>query len=60
MYQVYSVSSLLESPKRTMLTDCCPGYSIRQVSGTVNRRGTTLITFDMEFACVIFNLNSVV
>ncbi len=31
-----------------------------QVSGTVNQRGTTLITFDMEFTCVIFNRNSVV
>ncbi len=34
-------------------------YSPRQMSGTVNRRGTTLITFDMEFTCVIFNRNYV-
>ncbi len=34
--------------------------SPRQVSGTVYRRRTTLITFDIEFTCVIFNRNSVV
>ncbi len=35
-------------------------YSARQVSGTINWRGTTLITFDMEVTCVIFDRNSVV
>ncbi len=35
-------------------------YSVRQVSGTVNWSGTTLITFDMEVTGVIFDRNSVV
>ncbi len=35
-------------------------YSRRQVSGTVNWPGTTLITFDMEVICVIFDCNFVV
>ncbi len=35
-------------------------YSRQQVSGTVNWHGTTLITFDMEVTCVIFDGNSVV
>ncbi len=35
-------------------------YSPRQVSGTVNWRGTILITFNMDVTCVIFDCNSVV
>ncbi len=36
------------------------GTSRQQVNGTVNWRGTTLITFDMDVTSVIFDRNSVV